>query len=66
MLAEPNCFTRNCRHYWGHTRSFDPEGPIQTCAAYPAGIPDEIAYGDNEHADIQEGQFGTYVFEKGI
>ena len=65
MLAEPNCYIRNCRHYWGHTRLFGTdESLVQVCAAYPNGIPDDIAYGPNEHSEVQEGQFGTLVYEK--
>lgn len=64
MLAEPNCYKRGCRHYLGHTRLEDTdETLVQRCEAYPLGIPEVIAYGDDLHLQVKEGQFGGYVFE---
>ena len=34
------------------------------CAAFPDGIPEEIAYGDNKHLKPIEGQGNDIVFEK--
>jgi len=51
MLAEPKCFTRNCVHFEGvkSDSEEDESGQRCVCAAFPDGIPDEIAYGDNLH-----------------
>ena len=50
MLATPRCFERKCKHFTGVVQ---PDGTEQTeqpaCAAYPNGIPPEIAYGNVLH-----------------
>lgn len=33
------------------------------CAAYPFGIPDDILIGIRVHQEVQEDQFGKYVFD---
>ena len=64
MLAEPKCHIRKCRHYTGIVQ---PDGTEQTevnaCEAFPDGIPDEIAYGNNPHKKPLEGQGNDIVFE---
>jgi len=59
MLAEPNCYKRNCKHYIG---IIQPDGTEMTetnaCKAFPKGIPDEIAYGDNKHKKPYPGDNG--------
>jgi hypothetical protein len=60
MLEEPKCSKRNCKHFQG-VKWLDPkeeasERPI--CAAYPDGIPSEIAYGDNPHTAPHPGDNG--------
>lgn len=64
MMIEPRCYTRKCKHYLG---IIQPDGTEQSetncCKAFPKGIPDEIAYGDNQHTEVISGQVGTYVFE---
>lgn len=64
MLIEPNCSKRGCVHFWGHNR---PDGTdeslVHICRAYPGGIPDEIAFGDDLHPEVKIGQTGGYVFE---
>lgn len=65
MLQVPNCFNRGCKHYLGVTQ---PDGTERTersiCRAYPEGIPDDIAYGDDKHLTVRPDQNNTTVFEK--
>jgi hypothetical protein len=42
---------------WGVIRSEEGEERV-TCAAFPKGIPDEIAYGDNPHTEPYPGDQG--------
>lgn len=35
------------------------------CLAFPDGIPDAIAYGDDKHTSVRSDQKGTFVFKKG-
>jgi hypothetical protein len=48
MIVEPKCFTRQCRYFLGVNDAKEPE-QVVICKAFPKGIPDEIAYGDNPH-----------------
>lgn len=51
MLDEPKCWTRGCKHYLGVKSDDDDEDEVNerpVCEAFPDGIPEEIAYGDNE------------------
>jgi hypothetical protein len=65
MLAECTCYERQCKWYVG---IIQPDGTEMTetnmCGAFPDGIPDEIAYGDNKHDKELEGQTKPYVYEK--
>ncbi len=65
MLAESNCWKRNCKHYLG---ILQPDGTemteVQYCTAFPKGIPDDIAYGKNQHLKPVKGDNGIQ-FEKG-
>jgi len=65
MLAEPNCFKRKCKYFLG---VIQPDGSelseVNNCEAFPSGIPDEIAYGENKHNKPLEGQHNQIVFEK--
>jgi hypothetical protein len=65
MLAECNCFTRQCKYYVG---IIQPDGTEMSetnfCGAFPKGIPDEIAYGDNDHSEVLPDQAKPYVYEK--
>lgn len=64
MLAEPNCSKRSCIHFLGHDRlNGTDESLVHVCRAYPDGIPDEIAFGDDLHLEAKLGQVGPYVFE---
>lgn len=63
-----NCWTgqRKCDHFRGYQVI---EGRITghfLCAAFPkdAGIPKDIAYGDNKHNQVIEGQTGEFVFKQ--
>ena len=60
MLREPHCFTRQCAHFLGVSQ---PDGTEKTervvCVAFPDGIPDEIAYGDNPHTEPYPGDDGV-------
>lgn len=67
MLEEPRCWTRKCRHYIG---VIQPDGTEKTetnaCAAFPDGIPHEIAFGDNPHETVFPGQKNNIVYEKKV
>ena len=59
MLAEPNCRKRNCKHFEGVvTDDGDESTERVVCKAFPNGIPDEIAYGDNRHIAPFKGDGG--------
>lgn len=59
MIAEPLCYARKCKHFTGVSQ---PDGTEMTetvvCAAFPQGIPQEIAYGDNPHTEPYPGDNG--------
>lgn len=65
MLLEPNCFKRGCKNFGD---VIQPDGTeeteVNTCVAFPQGIPDEIAYGKNKHLKPLKNQTNTVVFEK--
>lgn len=65
MLAECNCCKRQCKWYVG---IIQPDGTELTeanmCGAFPNGIPDDIAYGDNLHNKQMKGQDKPYTYEK--
>lgn len=64
MIAEPKCSERGCIHLTG---VIQPDGTELSerpcCNAFPLGIPDEIAYGDNKHMKEVEGQIKGYVYD---
>ena len=66
MIAEPKCFIRNCKNYIGVDQ---PDGTELTekviCSAFPEGIPNGIAYGNNKHLVPYQGQTNSIVFEEG-
>lgn len=65
MLATPKCYERGCKHFRG-VKSPDAEseaGQFVYCEAFPNGIPNEIAYGDNPHTSPFPGDHGIQ-FEK--
>jgi len=65
MIAEPNCYKRKCVHFWG---VYQPEGSevaeTVNCAAFPDGIPIDIAYGDDKHKKVHPLQTNKIVFKK--
>jgi hypothetical protein len=66
MLVEAKCYTRHCKYYQG---IIQPDGTEMAetnhCKAFPNGIPNEIAYGDNLHDKPLKDQGNDIVFEKG-
>ena len=66
QLEEPRCFTRKCIHFIGVKNLIEGDAfsVANFCNAFPNGIPDEIAYGDNLHLEPLKGQGNDIVFEK--
>jgi len=61
MLLEPECRKRRCKHYLGvknDSEPFDESKERNYCEAFPDGIPEEIAYGDNLHLTPFPGDHG--------
>lgn len=67
MIDEPNCSIRHCKHFIG-IKSDEGDEPEENervvCEAFPDGIPDEIAYGENLHLKKLEGQGNDIVYEE--
>ena len=64
MLEQCNCEKRNCINYGGVEASGDGVDAKNICLAFPEGIPDKIAYGDNKHLEPVKGDSGiTYEEE---
>ena len=65
MITEPKCFTRKCKHFIGVKQDNEDESTERVvCEAYPDGIPDDIAYGDDLHEFIRTDQSNTITFEE--
>jgi hypothetical protein len=65
MLAEPRCWERKCKHYTGvYQTDGTEETEVFVCLAFPTGIPNVIAYGDDLHDVVRKSQVGSYTFEK--
>ena len=62
VVAEPRCNQRMCRFFTG-VKGDDEEDQRVVCEAFPDGIPDDIAYGDNLHTEPVDGDNGIQ-FEK--
>jgi hypothetical protein len=64
VILVPRCFERNCKHFIGVVQ---PDGTELServvCAAYPKGIPPEIAYGNVKHLRPYSGDNGI-LFER--
>jgi hypothetical protein len=62
MLSEPRCSERTCKHFIGIDTPdgdvFDETKQVPVCAAFPEGIPDDIAYGLDLHLDPVKGDNG--------
>lgn len=63
MLSEAKCFSRKCAHYEGADSDEEEENERHVCAAFPNGIPMEIAYGDNLHLIPLPKQGNDVVYE---
>lgn len=65
MILEPRCSKRHCRHLSGilQPTGEEPGGEFPYCPAFPTGIPQDIAYGDNLHLTDDPRQVGRVVFE---
>jgi hypothetical protein len=62
QLRVPNCYLRSCVHFTGvkmHNKDH-----VDYCKAFPDGIPDDIAYGDNLHEKPLQDQGNDIVYEK--
>ena len=55
MIREPRCFTRQCKHFLGVNNVDQEVNQLVVCKAFPDGIPDEIAYGNDLHLESVEG-----------
>ncbi len=64
MIVVSNCYNRKCKHFEG---IIQPDGTEMTeravCKAFPNGIPDEIAYGNNKHDKPYPGDNGIQFEE---
>lgn len=63
MMEQPQCSKRECVHWYDGEGFIDPtggnnEGTIPVCTAFPGGIPEVIAWGDNLHTEPFEGDHG--------
>jgi hypothetical protein len=65
MILPPNCYERKCIYYSG---IIQPDGTekseVPSCEAYPLGIPDEIAYGEDLHLKVRTDQDNTIIFKR--
>ena len=65
MIREPNCFKRQCIHFLGVVSDGEEElNERPVCAAFPDGIPHDIAYGDVQHTEPFPGDHGILFEEK--
>lgn len=64
MKMEPQCSKRRCKHFQGFTPDEDEDKQRPVCKAFPKGIPDSIAYGNDKHLVPLKGQKGKTVFKK--
>ena len=66
MIEEPRCASRRCKHFTG---VYQPHGDesveLPCCKAFPKGIPDDIAYGDNDHTSPVKGDHGIQFEPEG-
>jgi len=64
-MLPPHCYLRRCKHYLGIKRRDEDDESTErpVCSAFPAGIPDDISYGDDEHLEIDIRQENEAVYE---
>lgn len=66
MMPQPNCDKRKCRFFRGlkylDGKSEDTE--VVYCDAYPKGIPNDIAYGDDKHLTVREDQNNDITYKQ--
>lgn len=66
MITEPQCSKRKCKHFQG---IIQPDGTEMSerpaCEAYPNGIPDMIAFGEDLHLTIRSDQDNEITYERG-
>ena len=63
MLLEPMCCKRKCIHFLGIKRlGVEEETEVVYCKAFPEGIPDNVAYGNNEHLKVISEQIGDFIY----
>jgi hypothetical protein len=55
MLPECRCETRGCKFYKG-IRNIGGGREVHYCVGFHEGIPDDIAYGSNDHLEPVRGQ----------
>ena len=66
MLSTPRCYERECKNYEGVRRlRNDERSEDNVCLAFPQGIPEKIAYGNNLHFVPLKDQGNDIVFQKG-
>ena len=64
MLDTPECYKRGCKHYQGIKNDGEELTERPYCKAFPDGIPNEIAYGDDKHLKVRPVQKNKIIFEK--
>lgn len=62
MMREPKCWTRACAHFIGVRNDGDETTERVCCEAYPDGIPNEIAYGNDQHLELRGDEVRDLVF----
>ena len=56
-VKQGKCYERRCKHFQGTAMGHD------FCEAFPDGVPDEIAHGENLHTAPLQDQGNGIVFE---
>lgn len=68
-LDDVECFTRECKHFQGLHLNIQESNKmwfvniVPFCKAFPLGIPEGIAFGDEKHAVHVEGDHGI-IYER--